>query len=225
MANIKHVGRIRTNKRRAIVAYRTIPGDPYSALVVLTEALPADEHDSLMKLVESATGQQANELADAMSRAWLPDGRNMLAGFHRTGQLKKVATKDIEMTPNSQTTIVLSELNELIAQQKGVSIEDLAVKDPNAAKTKPAEVPVEVVEETPVVNDYVGELPFVEEVAPVEAVAPVEEVQLTEAEMAAKLRSTADALFKEAQALRKQAEALIPTKKKVTAKKTESAKA
>ena len=213
MANIKHIGRIKNNKRRAIVAYRTIPGDPYSALVVLTEALPADEHDSLIKLVESATGQQSDELADAMSRAWLADGRNMLAGFHHTGQLKKVPTSEIEMTPNNQTSILLSDLNEVIAQQKGISIDDLAVKDRN----KPADTPVDV----PVV-DLVNDAPAIDEI--VSTAAPVVETPLTEIEMAAKLRSTADALFKEAQALRKQADVLLPAKKKAPVKKVASVK-
>lgn len=204
MANIKHIGRIRTNKRRAIVAYRTLPGDPYSALVVMTEALPADEHDTLIKLVESPAGQQAEELAIAMSRTYLPDGRNMLAGFHSTGQLKKVSTSDIEMTPNVNTSILLSELNQIIAQQKGVALEDLAVKDPNA-KPQPKQPQV------------VSEMPYE---APVEA-NPVSEEAMTPEQIARQLRSTADAMFKEAQKLRAKAEELLPTKKKAKAESAE----
>lgn len=206
MANLKHIGRIRTNKRRAIVAYRTLPGDPYSALVVLTEALPADEHDSLIKLVESPAGQQAEELAIAMSRSYLPDGRNMLAGFHATGQLKKVATSDIEMIPNSTTTILLSELNQLIAKQRGVALEDLAVKDPNAPRK--SEPKVQVVDEMP--YDIPSSAHSVSE--PVEDISPDQ--------LAKQLRSTADAMFKEAQKLRAKAEEIAPTKKKA---KVESA--
>jgi hypothetical protein len=207
MANIKHIGRIRTNKRRCIVAYRTIPGDPYSALIIMTEALPADEHDTLIKLVESAAGQQAEELALAMSRAYLPDGRNMLAGFHSTGQLKKVATKDIEMIPNNTTSIPLDKLNEIIAQQRGVALEDLAVKSANAQKS-------EEKKEVVVVND---------EVTKAMDMAAHSGV-LTGEDLAAQLRSQADALFKEAKRLREQAEELSPTKK-VSVKKAEIAKA
>jgi|AntAceMinimDraft_11_1070367.scaffolds.fasta_scaffold34321_2 hypothetical protein len=215
MTNIKHIGRIKNNKRRAIVAYRTIPNDPYSALVVLTEGLPADEHDALIKLVESPSGQQADELADAMSRTYLPDGRNMLAGFHYTGQLKKVATSEVEMTPNNQTSILLNELNEVIAQQKGISIGDLAIKNTDSNAVTPTSVPVQ-------------QIPTVEDIF--SATAPVAQETLSEVEMAAKLRSTADALFKEAQALRKQAEAMDTSKtttsvKKPTAKKATIAKA
>ena len=213
MTNIKHIGRIKNNKRRAIVAYRTIPGDPYSALVVLTEALPADEHDALIRLVESATGQQSDELADAMARAYLADGRNMLAGFHHTGQLKKVPTDQVEMTPNNQTSILLSELNEVIAQQKGIALDDLAVKDQRKPANVQKEVPFEVLEDRTVIDELIS------------TAAPAVETPLTELEMAVKLRSTADALFKEAQALRKQAESLAPAKKKEPVKKATSVKA
>ena len=56
---LKHVGRMISNKRKVIVAYRVIPGDPENCLVVQTENLSADEHDTLIKAVESASGQEA----------------------------------------------------------------------------------------------------------------------------------------------------------------------
>ena len=109
-----------------------MPGDAESALVVLTESLPADAHDALVKLVESAAGQQAYELAEAMERTYLPDGMNMLYGFHKTGCLRKVATKEIEMLPDAKSSIKLDELNKMIAQQKasdkGVSANTIQVK-------------------------------------------------------------------------------------------------
>ena len=114
------------NQRKVIVAYNVVPKEPENCIVVTTENLMAEEHDALMKLVESAAGQEADNLADAMARTRLPDGRVMLAGFHTTGKMVKVATNKIEMTPNPKTTILLSELNEAIAQQRGVTIEDLA---------------------------------------------------------------------------------------------------
>jgi len=46
---------------------------------------------------------------------------------------------------------------------------------------------------------------------------------LTDEQIAAKMRSDADRLFKEAKALREQAEELSPTKRKTTRKQTESA--
>lgn len=204
---LKHIGRLKNNKRRAIVAYRTLPGDPYSALVVMTESLPADEHDSLVKLVESPAGQNSYELAEVMARTYLPDGRNMLAGFHSTGQLKKISTNDIEMTPDSLTTISLDDLNKVIAQQRGVSLEDLPIKP-----TSPAEVK-KPIEQTPTSNTVDT------------SVTPdtTNEGVLTDDQLAAQYRSQADALFKEAKRLREQAEDLAPTKKRSTKKTNESA--
>src|SRR6056300_777794 len=126
---IKHIGRLKTNKRKVVVAYRTLPGDANNALIVSTENLTDSDHDILMQLVESSTGQSANELAEAMARTSLSDGSVMLAKFHTQGKLIKVPTKDVEMTPTNSTTISLDELNKIIAEQKGVSIEDLAITD------------------------------------------------------------------------------------------------
>ena len=193
---LKHVGRMVKSKRKVAVAYRTIPNDATSAIVVTTENLMADEHDSLMKLIESNAGQTANELAEAMARATLPDGRNMLAAFHTTGKMVKVNTSDVEMQPDNKTTINLAELNQVIADQKGVSIDDLAVKDGSTKTSAPKPAPAEV--ET------------LAEVAPLQA--STNEV-LTDEQLAAQYRSQADAMFKEAKALREQAEALVPTKK------------
>jgi hypothetical protein len=209
---LKHVGRFKYNKKRVIVAYRTIPGDPYSALVVATESLPADEHDSLIKLVESAAGQEANELAEAMARTWFNDGRNILAGLHTTGRLRKVNTNEVEMVPDSKTTIGLDELNELIAKQKGVSIGDLAVKsssEPEAVKK------TESVAQNPV-DAYTSS-----SMAAMDEAITTNEVVLDDDALAAQLRSQADAMFKEAKRLRDQADSLAPTKKK--AKTAESA--
>ena len=128
MAALKHVGRMANNQRRVIVAYKVLPGEPDKCVVVTTENLEAGDHDSLIKLVESASGQEADDLATVMMRTQLSDGSNMLARFHTTGKMVKVNTADVEMIPNQNTSIKLSELNEAIAQQRGVTVNDLAVK-------------------------------------------------------------------------------------------------
>jgi hypothetical protein len=130
MSNLKHVGRLVNSRRKVIVAYRTIPGDARSCIVVQTESLDADMHDSLIKLVESPAGQNANELAEAMARTTIADGRILLAALHTTGKMFKISTAEVEMTPNTQDTILLSDLNELIAKSKGVTIDQLALTDP-----------------------------------------------------------------------------------------------
>jgi len=194
---LKHVGRIKNNQRKVVVAYRTVPGDPDSCIVVTTENLMADEHDALMKCVESNTGQAATEFAEAMARTQLPDGRNMLAGFHTTGRMMKVATNEVEMVPDRNTAIPLNELNEQIAEQKGVSVEDLAISGGDQPVDNQRETTVETV-------DYDAPQP------------PTSSTDgaLSDEELAAKYRSDADRLYKEAKALREQAEALSPTKKK-----------
>lgn len=208
---LKHVGRIKGNKRKIIVAYRVVPGDADSCVVVTTENLMAEEHDALMKAVESDAGQSAYEFGEAMARNVLPDGSNMLARFHATGKMMKMSTSQIEMTPDTKTVIGLDELNRIIAEQKGVAIEDLAIKD----NTK-AEQPVRNAAPK---NDIV--LEEIDLDAPREVIEAAKMAQnevLSDEELAAKYRSDADRLYKEAKRLREQAEELAPTKK---AKKSE----
>lgn len=195
---IKHVGKLSTNNRKCIVAYRVVPGEPDNCIVVYTESLDSDMHDSLIKLVESNAGQTANELADAMARTLLPDGRNMLATFHTTGKLNKIPTKQVIMVPNQKSSVPLNELNELIAQQQGVSVEDLAVASANRKpKASTTEVQPQVAETTQ--QDGV----------------------LSDDDLAAQYRSQADAMFKEAKRLREQAEELVPIKKVSKTKKSQ----
>jgi len=193
---MKHVGRIKTNRHKAIVAYRTIPNDPYNALVILTENLNAADHDDLIKVVESAAGQDEYELATALARSYFIDGRNMLSALHREGQLRKFGTNEIEMIPDSNNTISLDELNQIIANQRGVSLEDLAIS-PDAAPSTQTQVQQQ-------------------------SNPPVQQTQTTtqndvmsDEDLAKSLRSQADAMFKEAKALRDQAEELVPTKKRI----------
>lgn len=190
---------MKNNGAKIVVAYRTIPGDPYSALVVGTQALMDAYHDSLMSLVESDIGQQADELADVMAVRRFPDGTNMLHYLHTNGFLKKVPTNGVLITPDTKSSVPLDELNNIIAQQKGIRLEDLAIKDgsntvvPTMPETS-TEEPAVVVDDTPAESS----------------------ISLTPAEM----RSRADALYKEAAKLRKAADELDPPKSKKAAKET-----
>ena len=124
---LKHVGRMANNQRKVIVAYKVLPGEPDECVVVTTENLEAGDHDSLMKLVESNAGQQADDLATVMMRSTLPDGSNMLSRFHKTGKMIKVKTTNVQMIPNRNSTIMLNDLNDAIAKQRGVTVNDLAI--------------------------------------------------------------------------------------------------
>lgn len=206
---LKHVGRVVGNRRKVIVAYRVIPGDPEHCLVVQTENLDAGEHDALLREVESASGQDAYEFAEAMARAYLPDGRNMLAGFNTTGKLNKVRTNEIEMCPNANTVINLAELNNVIAEQQGVTVADLALKGPDGQTVQPDVLPTEpAVNATELYTDTTN---------------TATDGVLDDEALAAQYRSQADALFKEAKALREQAEQLVPTKRKTKTKETSDA--
>lgn len=210
---IKHVGRLKNNKRKLIVAYRTIPNDPYNALVVFTDSLSADEHDSFIRVVESAAGQQAYELAEAMVRSYLPDGRNMLEAFHRTGRLFKIATSDVEMTPDTRTSVNLHELNTIIAQQKGVSLEDLTLKPEGNASASTAS--------TTANSSTSSAAQTVLDDSNSNTFATQSTEPLTDEQLATKYRSDADRLYKEAKRLREMAETLSPTKKKIVVKSDE----
>lgn len=202
--NLKHIGRLTTTGRKVVVAYRTLPGESDSALVVQTESLTDEQHDSLIKLVESNAGQNSYEFAEAMARERFPSGEVMLTHLHQQGKLTKVKTSNVIMTPNMQATIVLDQLNQLIAEQQGISVNDLALGN----STKIQEVAR--VDEVQKPKSETVEKPAFERKAP--------EQPLSDEDIARNLRSQADALYKEAAKLRAQAEELAPSKKKATVK-------
>lgn len=206
MADIKHIGRMKATGRKVVVAYRTLPGESDSALVIPTESLNPEQHDALITLVESNAGQTAYEFAEALARSHFPDGQVMLNQLHFSKKLSKVKTSDVDMTPNLQASIDLAQLNQLIAEQKGISVNDLALgNSTNMPKT------------VATVNDIAPSKPESFEVnTPVAAAEP-----LSDEDLAKKFRSDADRLSKEAAELRRQAESLAPTKKKTAVKESE----
>lgn len=196
---MKHVGKMKNNGARIVIAYRTLPGDPYNALVIGTSGLMDSYHDSLMSLLESDAAQQANELADIMAVRRFPDGSNMLHYVHTNGLLKKVATSGVLVTPDNKTAIPLDELNSIIAQQQGTTIEQLAIKD--SVNSTVATLTPDVKKESVSSNDNVSK-----------TTSTSGDFDLSAAEM----RSRADALYKEAARLRKSADDIDPPKKKTT---------
>lgn len=186
---MKHIGKMKNNNAKVVVAYRTLPGDPYHALVIASSGLGESYHDALMNIVQDPSGQNSYELAELLAVRKFPDGNNMLTWLHSYGHLKKVPTNSVLMTPTPTTSLALDELNRLIAEQRGVSLEDLAITDGNPKKPTPVKEELKVEPSKPMT--------------------------------ATELRSKADALFKEAQKLRKQADELDPPKKKVKDSKVE----
>ena len=201
--NMKHVGKMKNNGARVAVAFRTIPGDPHSALVIGTNGLADSYHDSLMSLIESEGAQQANELADVLAVRKFPDGSNMLEWLHSRGSLKKVPTNLVLMTPDTKSSIQLDELNILIADQKGLTLEQLAITEGEMVIVEP-NAPATQNKWDKAREDRATAKAAKEEAETVSAIS------LSPAEM----RSRADALYKEAARLRKEADAVDPPKKK-----------
>lgn len=116
MAFMKHVGK--HGDRKVCILFRQVPGEDHMALIIYPEVLPAHWQDSIQKALESDIAQQAEELADALHRSYLPDGRAVLETLHQERMIKKVRTSDIIVTPTSQSKIRLDELNKMLNEMK-----------------------------------------------------------------------------------------------------------
>ena len=197
MQSLKHVGRIKATGKKVLIAYRTLPGDAYNCLVIATENLDDQYHNAIINLVESSAAQEAYEFAEALDRTQFPDGSRMLPALHSKGRLIKVATDLVEMTPTIGVSILLSELNQIIAEQRGVAVDGLAISP--SANDQPVATVTEVAS--------VREMPA--PVADVVVPGPNDTPETT----AKMYRSQADKLAKEAANFRRLAEELVPTKK------------
>lgn len=208
---LKHVGKMKNNGAKVCVIYRTLPGDSFGALVCGTSTLSELHHNSLMNEVESALGQQANELGDHVSNRYFQDGSNMLEQLHMTGKLVRVATSDVIMTPAAGSELGLDELNLMIAEQKGVSLDDLSIKSdmPHVHRTK-----VEDIEVNDLTKSSNNTNVIIEDISKKKTTSsPIDKTLTT----ASDYRSEADRLYKEAAKLRKIANELDPPKKKNSA--------
>ena len=205
---LKHIGKLVNTGAKVAVVFRTLPGDAGMCLIIPTNQLNDSYHDALMSLIESDQGQESNELGEIMHLRLFPDGRPMLQAMQQDGRLLTTPTDLVSMTPTPQHTILLSDLNALIAEQKGVSIGDLAGMINGAPRIQDRP---EVQQETmPIVEDIVAPQTQDNEV-------------LSDADLAKSYRSQADAMYKEAARLRREADQLDPPKKKVSTKETASA--
>jgi septal ring-binding cell division protein DamX len=131
----------------------------------------------------------------------------MLPNLHGNGRLVKVPTDQIEMLPVPGTSILLSELNQIIAEQRGIAVDDLCIKPTNASDKKvevkevasARELPAEKADVTKTTSASVNE-----------TVPEVTTFDSAEAE-AKHYRSQADKLAKQAAEFRRKAEELVPT--------------
>lgn len=217
MEPLKHIGRMKNTGAKVLVVFRTLPGESNSALVLPVANLPDQYHDALMQLVETEQAQESFEFGEMMFVRPFPDGRPMLQAMQADGRLQKVATDLVVMTPTTTDSIELHQLNVLIAEQKNVAVDDLYTFVKGAPKkdnTVQVEEIAEVKDLAPAVDPDIP--------APVRAQASTTEA-LTDKDLAKSYRSQADAMYKEAARLRREADELDPPVKKNTkAKETES---
>ena len=113
---MKHVGK--HGDRKVCVLFRQVPGEDHMCLIIYPETIQVVWQDAIQKVLESDMGQQAEQLADALHRSFLPDGRPILETLHQERMIKKVRTSDIIMTPNNASSIRLDELNKMLNEMK-----------------------------------------------------------------------------------------------------------
>jgi len=113
---LKHIGK--QSDRKVAIVFREVPGEEHMALVVYPDLMKVDMHDALMKAIESAEGQQSNNLGEAIHARLFPDGRQMLAALHAEGMLKKVQTETITVTPAPGASVRLDEMNKIIREME-----------------------------------------------------------------------------------------------------------
>lgn len=140
MSFLRHVGK--HGDRKVAVIFREVPGEPHMCLVAYTELLNQHIHDPMIKCIESDIGQNSENLADALNRSYTKDGKPILQVLHREGQLKKINTELVIMTPAPNTKIKLNELNKILNEMKQgeAAVKRLAEIDSSRGLQDPADV-------------------------------------------------------------------------------------
>ena len=137
MAFIKHVGK--HGDRKVCILFRQVPGEDHMCLVIYPDTLHAHWQDSIQKALESDIAQQSEELADALHRSYLPDGRPILETLHQERMIKKLRTSDIIVTPTQDAKIRLDELNKMLNEMKQgeAAIKKMAENDASRGMVAP----------------------------------------------------------------------------------------
>ena len=210
MKPLKHIGRMKNTGAKVLVVFRTLPGESNMALVLPVANLTDSYHDSIMTVVETDQAQETFEFGEIMFTRTFPDGRPMLQALQADNRLQKVATDLVIMAPTTNDNVQLDQLNVLIAEQRNCTVDDLYTFVSGAPSKSNGSVVEEIVE--------------VKDLSPIEPLKASENAVLSDRDIAKSYRSQADAMYKEAAKLRKEADELDPPQKK-TAKVKESADA
>jgi hypothetical protein len=212
MSFTRHVGK--HGDRKVAVIFREVPGEPHMCLVTYTETINKNIHDSLIRCIESDIGQSSENLADALNRSYTQDGRPILQVLHIEGQLKKVNTEQIVMTPAPNTRIKLNDLNKILDEMKmgEDAVRRMAELDNSRGLQDPADVARRPQSNSPVVgsDDLLGDTTLANNLR----------------QQAQKMSAEAKGLMAEADRLLKEAAQMDPTHAvKETVKSTKSKKA
>jgi hypothetical protein len=133
MSFFKHVGTANGSKK-VIIVQRELPGEDHMAAVIYSEIIPSRFHDDIMKVLESPEGQSADDFKNVLERRMFTTGDNMLSALHQEGYIKKIASNNVVVRPNSKSSIRLDELNKLLREMKagGTAIKALEDMDTQA---------------------------------------------------------------------------------------------
>lgn len=202
---IKHVGK--HGDRKVLVLYRQVPGEDHMCLVIYPEVLNASWQDTIQKVVESDVGQQAEELADALHRSMLPDGRPILQTLHQERMIKKIRCGEVIMTPRQDSKIRLDELNKMLNEMKlgEAAVKKMAENDasrgmvaPDVKRTAEAEYKA---------GQQAAQAPFQ---APAGAALSDRDIAANKLFQANRMESEAKAMIAEAARMKKEAAGMDP---------------
>ena len=127
----KHIGMLKDDGAKVAIIFRTVPEEPENCLVMGPKFLSDTYHNAFMRALESAEGQASFELGTYLARQKFPDGIDMLALLHNDNYIKKMPTANVVVTygPGNEGKIALDKLNEMIAKDMGISVQELSVKE------------------------------------------------------------------------------------------------
>ena len=135
---IKHIGKLKDGGAAVAIIFRTVPGEPKNCLVIGPKFLDENYQNTFMKALESAEGQSAFELGHHLMKSRFSDGVEILQFLHQNNFIKKMPTENIIVNMGAGTNgeVPLDELNELIAKQRGITVDELSLLDqPKTVKT------------------------------------------------------------------------------------------
>ena len=135
---IKHIGKLKDGGAAVAIIFRTVPGEPKNCLVIGPKFLDGNYQTTFMKALESAEGQSAFELGHHLMKSRFSDGVEILPFLHQNNFIKKMPTENVIVNMGAGTTgeVPLDELNELIAKQRGITVDELSLLDqPKTATT------------------------------------------------------------------------------------------